>query len=111
MFDNTQIQHVDLPEYLGVTLGRTLTYKPHLEKVLEVLVRKLPTNVHCNDMPTCYTETSSYGMVGWCEWRREVTSGSFDRIVFFLLDSIVNRTTPTANHHPSFVKNNCKISN
>jgi hypothetical protein len=31
-FDNTIITHVDCPEYLGVTLDRTLTNKPHLEK-------------------------------------------------------------------------------
>jgi hypothetical protein len=32
-FDNTIITQVDCPKYLGVTLDRTLTYKPHLEKV------------------------------------------------------------------------------
>jgi hypothetical protein len=31
-FDNTIITHVDCPKYFGVTLDRTLTYKPHLEK-------------------------------------------------------------------------------
>jgi Reverse transcriptase (RNA-dependent DNA polymerase) len=31
-FDNTDIQHVDHPKYLGVTLDRTLTFKTHLEK-------------------------------------------------------------------------------
>jgi Reverse transcriptase (RNA-dependent DNA polymerase) len=31
-FDKTIITHVDCPKYLGVTLDRTLTYKPHLEK-------------------------------------------------------------------------------
>lgn len=31
-FDNTDIQHVSHPKYLGVTLDRSLTFKPHLEK-------------------------------------------------------------------------------
>jgi hypothetical protein len=46
-FDNTLITHVDHPKYLGMTLDRTLSYKPHLEKTgIKVnsrvnLVRKL----------------------------------------------------------------------
>jgi hypothetical protein len=46
-FDNTLITHVYHPKYLGMTVDRTLSYKPHLEKtVIKVnsrvnLVRKL----------------------------------------------------------------------
>ncbi|XP_055714426.1 uncharacterized protein LOC129808680 [Phlebotomus papatasi] len=31
-FEGSTINHVEHPKYLGVTLDRTLTYKPHLEK-------------------------------------------------------------------------------
>jgi hypothetical protein len=31
-FTGTEIQHVDHPKYLGVTLDRTLTYNAHLTK-------------------------------------------------------------------------------
>jgi Reverse transcriptase (RNA-dependent DNA polymerase) len=32
MLNDTQIQHVDHPKYLGVTLDRSLTYNTHLTK-------------------------------------------------------------------------------
>jgi hypothetical protein len=31
-FDNTLINHVDHPKYLGITLDRLFSYKPHMEK-------------------------------------------------------------------------------
>jgi hypothetical protein len=46
-FDNTLITHVDHPKYIGMTLDRTLSFKPHLRKIgMKVnpcvnLVRKL----------------------------------------------------------------------
>jgi hypothetical protein len=35
-FDNTLITYVDHSKYLGMTLDRTLSYKPHLEKTMIV---------------------------------------------------------------------------
>jgi hypothetical protein len=47
MFNGTSIKHVDHPQYVGVTLDRTLAFKSHLEKAAKKvssrvnLVRKL----------------------------------------------------------------------
>jgi hypothetical protein len=41
-FDNTLITHVDHPKYLGMTLDRPLSYKPHLENT------EMRVNTHVN---------------------------------------------------------------
>jgi hypothetical protein len=40
-FDNTLITHVDHPKYLGMTLDRTLSYKPQLEKLERLFTLRL----------------------------------------------------------------------